>query len=687
MAHDRLSGRDGPPEPGWTGRWFEGGTYVLDGQLDSDQRDSRTTDDVDALATLMGDLDVAIQSGSWAALARVPLLARHDKKEFEPQHRESELAKNISSIEHICRNHFITRIGETSLLLPVSKVRRPARQALTRLSAHTEDWAARTLNGPVARRALAIIREEDADLYENRMVSELVYPILASALAQRIRWLERRQQDLDDLVRAQDEGTPQRRSRLYAFWGKSADQAHEASATTTNTLRLLHGLSQKVQRLRGSPLLLIIGGRRTGQRTLRNTNVIADNRHYRSAGNVWRAYERNPDVDITPDERLSLCQARHRSFDHYVLALVVRALGGLHYVPHQDRLPTHEQPIEVHGPWGEGTVTVHADGIVELSSGKLSTRIVPLLDVVGLDDSADDLVARWRSLDAASPEHTIVALLGDSRELRRLPPPVAAAMSSAGHDLLRPAALTGIPVSPLETASLERVSRAIADALLTPALLAFPYAIRLADRPVPRRLIDHLMNSSIEERQLSPLFHRAGLDDIALRRPPTPKELASMDEAHRRVEDRAKAPGWERDVVGDIPELRRVLAHASLRAARLLQCPRCSKPASPSIVSRSADIFAVECVSCGTAWGHDRCGHCGARVPFIEPERTPRNPEVSGPGWVERIYGADALSSPCWARTTASSYVCPECRSCSVARSQEGAGCQRCHDRPEEGSI
>ena len=355
---DRVNGAHTVPVPGWTGRWTDGVGYLLDPALESPSRDAAQSEDLDAIASLEASLAAAERSGSWLAFANVPLLAGNDNETLSLHQREQVLAANLASIARVCER-FITRLGERSELLPVSRVKRPARRALERLSAHTEDWATRTLSGPVPRRALAVAREEDADLYENRMVTELVHPILTSALSDRIRRLRRLTSDLADLAGAEDEGTHYRRHRLYKFWGADAALAADSSSRASQTLRELEKLAAWVQSLRGSTLSVALRGRRTGQRSLRNTNVIANDRHYHAAGLVWSAYEREPEADETVEERQARFLLRHRAFDNYVLGLVVRSLDDLQYVPDEDETPIGNTPSRTSRSMGRGDR--HAD--------------------------------------------------------------------------------------------------------------------------------------------------------------------------------------------------------------------------------------------------------------------------------------------------------------------------------------
>lgn len=674
--HDRLTGEPGSPADGWTGRWAQDGLHLIDRDVGSNSRDAAESDDLDALTSLTDVLGAAVQSGSWDELSKAPLLAGHDSDALELERRERVLVENFASIARICER-FVTRLGERSELLPVSRVRRPARRALERMASHTEDWAARTLSGPIPRRALAVTREENADLYENRMVNELVHPILSSALANRVRRLRRLTTDLANLERAKDEGTHHRRRRLYSFWGVDAERASEFSGRAQGTLQKLETLASSVQALRGSTLVTTLRGRRTGQRSLRHTNVIANERHYRAAGIVWGAYEREPEVEESSSERQERLLARHRTFDNYAFGLIVRALVDLRYKPVGVGTVASGAPIFLHGPWGRADLVRNDDGTAVLSSHNVSTRFVPLVDVVGPDDDHSETLNRWRSMVDAVKVPTVVLYLAASEAIRTLPREVAHPMMSAGRDATSDGALlAGAPVSPLETTSLERVARAVAVAVQSPALLDYPVQVRIGGERVPRRLIDHVLSSELSRGEPSPLFDRVGVDAIALRRPMTPRERVKLDNLVRKLTDRTKAPGWERDFVREIGGLSAAIHEAEEAVAPLLTCPLCGGRAAPSDVRRQGDVFEITC-HCGTRWGLDRCGSCGERIPVVEPEGEIRNPDVVGPGWVERIYGQDALASPCWARTVPGKYVCTECGSCPVAPA-EAAHCVRC---------
>lgn len=655
-----------------------------DHQLDSGtplSRDDAEFDDLNALSKLADALDAAVSSGSWQTLEATALLTGHSPATLDLHQRERDLKTHIASIARICER-FVTRLGERAELLPVSRVRRPARRALERLSAHTEDWASRTLTGPVPRRALAITRESDADLYENRMVTELVHPILSTALAQRIHHLRRVQADLADLTRAEDEGTHLRRTRLYRFWGAGAERAATSSNQVGETLRTLEALAAWISSLRGSTLARLVRGRRTGQRALRRTNVIDNDQHYRAAGIVWDAFEKDPQVHETPEDRRQRLLRRHRTFDNYVFGLVVRALQGLGYRPLADHLPGDSLTAAVLGPWGQVTLDRDSTGVLTVHSHGVDTRFVPLLDLIDPDDGPETVAERWQSVQEAATCPTVVVYLAAFDSVRRLPSTLAIPLTSAGLDMPNThKSTTAVPVSPLETTSLERLARAVAIAVQASALTAYPVTITLPSGKIPRRLIDYIMDANITQQGLGQLFHRPAPDQLQLRRPLTSDELKQLGQVVRQLTARTNSPGWERDLAREIANLSNAVTAADIAVRPLLACPACGTEASPMRVQREGDIFLVTCQSCNARWGHERCGQCRGRIPFIEPEREIRNPDVTGPGWIERILGQDALASPCWARTVPSRYVCPTCRTCSVTGTSDGSNCIRCTDQ------
>lgn len=679
LEHDRISGQQSLRRPGWSGRWASGPVPLLDSATGSESRDSALSEDLDALSSLSPWLAEAVASSSWMKLLDAPLLAGHDEDTMDLEHRERLLAEKLPSIAHVTRR-FVMRLGERAELLPVVRVKRPARRALERLAAHTEDWAGRTLAGPVPRRALAVTREEEADLYENRMVTELIHPILSSTLLARIRKLRRLVSDLADLDPAQHVGTYQRTERLYSFWGEDAAKAAESHVHAARTLKVLEELAAWVQALRGSGLSRALEGKLTGRRSLRRTNIIANDRHYRAAGELWISYERPEVASESPEDKQHRLSSRHRAFDHYVLGLVVRALSDLGYAPRLDSLPGLGERLELEGTWGTINLRRDLEGVLTLDSRRTQTRLVPLLDLVGPDDDQVTIGGRWAELQDVVRVPTVVVYLAASASIRNgLDQKLAEAMSSAKDDaLVAGRLLSGVPVSPLETTSLERVARGISLAVHIPPLMAYPPTITVGEGPMPRRLVDHLASADIGQANLAPLFDHVG-KELRLRRPCSLTEELKLQAVIAELADAVRGRGWQRDLGDHISQLKASFEKATTSLRPLLTCPVCSVPADTKQVLRAGDVFMIECSACASRWGHERCGNCQGRIPIIEPDGAVVNAEITGPGWVERIFGRDALASPCWARGVTNRYICPHCRTCPLAAQSTDTVCQRCH--------
>lgn len=680
---DRVSGRPSFSLDGWSGRWMYQGKHLLDTtSSDGRSRDQIDSDALKSISALAVDVHTSLAAGTWQSFMSLSLLDRVSDDDANPGNDELLLEKHISSLEFICNKEHLTRIGEISEVIPVGRVRRPARRALDRLASHTEDWYGRSLQGPIPRRAMAILREEDANLYENRMVTELVHPILTSALMRRLRFLRKMQANLAELVLHQ-EGTPARNRRLYEFWGLDADKARKSSDQVAQTVQLLDGLLRQAQKLRGSRLAELIGGRTSGSRTLRKTNVIQDHRHYRAAGLIWQAFQQGPVSSESSDERSLRLQERHHVYDGYALAFIIQALEGLGYRP-SDKLKrivgVGTEEILLLGPWGECSLRRDVTGVVTLSSHGVQTRFVPLLDLIAESDSDELVKSRWESIAQAAIGPTVIIYLGSPDLLTQLSPKMAATLISSGKDLdISPRDVQAIPISPWEIASLERVSRAVRIAIQMPVLQAYPPPIRPDEGSIPSRIIQSLGSANIQERGFGALFHKFSPDSVSLRRPFSKTERERLDTFLDQLVKASNTSSWERDFKDHIPVLRGAIVKAEKLAEHLLNCPMgCREAATIREVTREDDVFLITCSSCKTRWGHEKCGLCSSRICIIESEDKILNPEVSGPGWVERILGRDALASPCWARVTPLRYICTECRRCNSEQVGMAAGCVRC---------
>ena len=398
---------------------------------------------------------------------------------------------------------------------------------------------------------------------------------------------------------------------------------------------------------------------------------------------IWQAFQQGPISTESSEERSIRLQERHNVFDGYALAFIVQALEGLGYHPsekHKRIVGAGAEEFSLLGPWGECSLLKDATGVVTLICRGVQTRFVPLLDLIAENDSDDLVQSRWESIVQAAIGPTVIVYLGSPDLLTRLPLELAATLASSGKDVdISPRDVQAIPISPWEIASLERVSRAVRIAVQMPVLQAYPTPIRSDEGIIPSRLIESLGLADIQERGLGQLFHKISAGSIALRRPFSKSERERLDTFLDQLVKASNTMSWERDYKEHIPDLRRAIYNAEKLAEHLLNCPMgCRDAATARDVTREGDVLLITCSSCKTRWGHEKCALCSGRICIIEPEHKIRNPEVSGPGWVERILGRDALASPCWARVSPLRYICNECRKCNGEQVGLLTDCARC---------
>ena len=144
------------------------------------------------------------------------------------------MSEHVGHLAEVCRRprtHLRVEIERT----PVSRARRFPAQAANYLAAHTEDWERPTLRAVVPKRILAVVREDQFDIYENRVAVRLVDHL--------VTYLRRRILEVSRLLRVFEEagdhgssaagGSHWRQRRIYQLWGDAID-ASEARRERPN---------------------------------------------------------------------------------------------------------------------------------------------------------------------------------------------------------------------------------------------------------------------------------------------------------------------------------------------------------------------------------------------------------------------------------------------------------------------
>ena len=695
MLYDRLTGRplDGAmtlpgqtilTAPGWIdGFPVERGAVVVTPRPSkrtkvhlgaSEQHISvvEIADSMDAIA--IDDLAATVQSSSrsWFGLAiEVPVVAVGLDEKARLLDADREIENHLPHLAAVAHKPK-TRLRESRELTPIGRVRRPARGAEARLAAHSEDWNRRRFRSVEPLRLLSRRLLLDLDLYENRIAAALLDPEVPRYLGQRLQELDRLDSAYSEALQALDEGTFWRRRRIYDLWrGEFEDESavSDARHRTRETIRHLTELLQRVRQLHSSPLTVELRGKYPDGRSLRLTNILVNDQHYRRVGQLWKAIVEDRSDKEAPVDRLQRLQRRHHAMAGYVAGMAARVLTAMSYEPSDEsRTGPGEGDIHLDGPWGSAVFSWKADDTLLVGHPSRLTRIVPI---------ATDLPAiiQARGLDALAPiraacRDSVIAYLGSGNEPELTaqtlmnPPVVDTGRAGAPEGSL-------IAVTPIEPTSIERLGRVVFRAVLEPVLRAYPPELRIAGDPVPPRLRDVISGLG---------FVHIEDDCVTLTRPLEHGDRARLEEELTSVAEAGRGPGWQREHQRFLGPLKKSTLEASRDLERMLACPVCGARNHVRAWSqRSQGTFEVRCSSCESAWGLDACGNCGDRFPVLFQPHLDKDLHVTGDGWVERIVGRDSLSTPCWARIPGRrTFICPTCRHCGATGSQAASACVRC---------
>src|SRR5690606_34852875 len=135
---------------------------------------------------------------------------------------EKLLADRLGHLVEVCqrpRSHLRVEVERTA----VARARRLATQAPSYLAAHTEDWDRPTLRAVIPKRILSLVREDQFDIYENRVAVRLVDHLDAylSRRVNEVARLLRLFNEVGDHGSTAGQGSHWRQKRVYQLWGDS----------------------------------------------------------------------------------------------------------------------------------------------------------------------------------------------------------------------------------------------------------------------------------------------------------------------------------------------------------------------------------------------------------------------------------------------------------------------------------
>ena len=583
----------------------------------------------------------------------------------------------------------------------VSRAKRIAPGAAEFLAAHTEDWHHRTLRGVEPRQVLAITIEDDLNIYENAVAARLVDHLLDHvnrriSEVSRVRWLLEEAHSYS----TQAGGTHWRQERIYKLWGEAYIGGDEAIRAQANrTLTMLEEMRRTLTRLLDSRLYRAVPRQRLVRATLRMTNILVNDQHYKWVARLWLA--RQALIAGAPTEEHEVA-ARHREtvdgWTRFVAVLVVRALADLGFKPPDSasHLRLGGAPFRVTSGHIAITLDWRADGTLELSSpgeviSRTPVRIVPLaaalsggaepkdlaafLGALGVleqrfdspRDASNDRGAARKGREAMEPRqrghnrprrlvNTLVVYPSVLHERERYGTELQWALQTLQNDgLSGPRGNTGlVPVSPLAIDSVERLARALRWWLASTWVDAYPGRLRLSPDAVNALRNETFVRVPADAPGTLLLTRRLGQDEVeriegilrSLRMTPGPRGRVNPPQASALDEFRTQ---WV--------EIQR-------RLEQLFRCLVCGTEATRrDITVREDEQMACGCSSCSAIWGIRACDECGERYPYLIPKAEALTDAVHLPGWVDQAYGRDVLAVPCGCEEP-EAFLCPACGAC-----------------------
>ena len=197
--------------------------------------------------------DVLEKKGGWKEWLDVSPIAPEvdDKLEFKTLEEKTE--KLFGHLKEVCSRPRTYILHEIEPVY-IHKSRRLATRAIPHLASHTEDWESRQLirGGVVPKRILSEVRNENFDIYENRVAVRLV-DNLSVYLTQRIREVRKVLKLFEDKQNFEVYGSYLLRRRIFELWGKAITDDDQMGGAR-KILEKLESLNYKVKGLMNSDL-------------------------------------------------------------------------------------------------------------------------------------------------------------------------------------------------------------------------------------------------------------------------------------------------------------------------------------------------------------------------------------------------------------------------------------------------
>lgn len=609
------------------------------------------TDAVVRLAQAVGD------EPTWDTHAQVPPVAQKLAERARPLPLDQEIVRHLQHLQHVChRPRLHLRVEEERL--PVPRARRTPVRAVADLVSHPGDWEHRTLRSIQPSRVLAREIQDEWNIYENRVVVRLIDHLLAY-LAKRLEELKKIKEILDASRDYSDEirRTSFRRAhRISELWSNTLEAKTEEELT--RTMKRLDLAQRDLRTLLDAPLYQRVPRRQAVALSLKPTNILVNDPHYRKVAALWRSWVKfGHKRQETAQQRAVRRQREAAAWDRFVLHLVVRGFAALGW----SATPSGDGWMLSKAGWLSVRVATNTMGIVRLGDARPLHLLPICADMAGANPDA--VQAQVEHLDGSDGEVVVVhaggaVALADSDR--------ASGWSIGGRAVL-------FPCSPWGIDSEERMARLLHSWLCRIAVPAYPVATTIPALPEwPDR--DWLRHDG---------------DHLVAFRAPTESEASEArswaDTKAREFDTQAQKAKAARQAFAVAPrkavaDFKRFIDHAADTLAGMDCCPVCGgqglvEPRPGKLPDGSDATWWAICGSCGSEWGTRPCTGCGTRFRALLPQAglgiiaaTQATPNRD---WADKVFGRDLWAQPCQ-QQLGERFRCPGCGGCGNGH------CTRC---------
>ena len=311
---------------------------------------------------------------------------------------ERFLSANLFHLKEIFRNPY-SLLQHTIVKVNASRAKRITTKSYDYLSGHTEDWIEKSITNFKPLRILSEELTQNYNVYENQLAVYVVDKCIA--------YLTRRLQEVKDsesFINAYEKnlelsktgdrwhGKVDRNLSLASKVYKDMDSnyrssdKHEEERETSGSKKLsvakstLYAVRTELLKLRESDMYKAVDKRLVKEITLKNTNVIADHKHYKYLRPIFLglrdAGEDNSEEKISQEEEEVI-----RGMRAYVISLVAYTITVItppktpyavsgnyrHFIARNPKYATIE-------------VSIKPDGIISLIVGRYRTKIIVVGD-------------------------------------------------------------------------------------------------------------------------------------------------------------------------------------------------------------------------------------------------------------------------------------------------------------------